>query len=157
MSAWSVLYKLSEVLGGMTTAGRESLPEDKPMIEHGTNSELSVRSCLKGMGISLLSECDVLAFMYRCGTSLMSAGDVARLIGYDSAIVGAAIERLERQRLIERSRPSQGRHIYQLAASTVAGRRDCIQQLVNVSESRAGRFLLAKILNPVHSATGEEK
>ena len=36
-----------------------------------------------GVGISLLSEWDVLVFVYRHGASLTSAEQIARLIGYE--------------------------------------------------------------------------
>ena len=102
-----------------------------------------------GVGITLLSEWDVLAFVYRHGATLTSAGQIARLIGYESTVVGGALDRLERQKLIECSRPSHGVHevrIYRISASADAEPRRCIQQLFGLSESRAGRLLLEKRL-----------
>jgi DNA-binding MarR family transcriptional regulator len=57
------------------------------------------------LGISLLTDWDLLAFVYRHGASLTSTDQIARLIGYESAVVGAALDRLERDKLIERSGP----------------------------------------------------
>jgi DNA-binding MarR family transcriptional regulator len=120
-------------------------------------AELSVQSCLEGVGISLLSECDVLAFVYRHGPSLISTDQIARLIGYESTIVGRALDRLEREKLIERSRLSQEVRFYRILASTDAGRQRCLKQLVSLSESRAGRLLLAKLLKPGRSHSGREE
>jgi DNA-binding MarR family transcriptional regulator len=100
------------------------------------------------MGISLLSEWDVLAFVYSHGASLASSDQIARLIGYESTVVRAALDRLESENLIECSRPSSGVRFYRIPASTDAGRQRCLQQTVSLSETRAGRLLLAKRLKP---------
>jgi DNA-binding MarR family transcriptional regulator len=108
------------------------------------------------MGISLLSEWDVLAFVYRHGASLTNSDQIARLIGYESTIVRAALDRLESKNLIERSRPSQGVRFYRILASTDAGRQRCLQQIVSLSETRAGRLLLARRLKPNGSNRDEK-
>jgi len=121
--------------------------------------ELTVQTCLLGVGITLLSEWDVLAFVYRHGATLTSAGQIARLIGYESTVVGGALDRLERQKLIESSRPSHGVHevrIYRISASTNTEHRHWIQQLFGLSESRAGRLLLEKQLKSVRPDAGNE-
>jgi len=101
------------------------------------------------VGISLLCELDALAFVYRHGTSLTSADEIARLIGYESAIMGGALDRLEREKLIERSEPSHGVNFYTILASPNAGRQRCLQQILSLSQTRAGRVLLVKRLKPV--------
>ena len=111
--------------------------------------ELSVASCLAGVGVSLLSEWDVLAFVYRHGASLTNPDQIARLIGYDTTVVGDVLNYLERENLIERSRPSGKVRLYRITSLMDAGRWHCFQQLINLSESRAGRLLLAERLNPV--------
>jgi DNA-binding MarR family transcriptional regulator len=118
--------------------------------------ELSVKSCLESVGISLLSEWDVLAFVYRHGVSLTSIGQIASLIGYESTVVSGALDRLEREKLIERSRPSQEVCFYRILAPTDAGRQHCLQQLISLSEGRARRLLLAKRQKPVWSESGEK-
>ena len=117
----------------------------------GKPLESTVQSCLDSMGISLLSEWDVLAFVYRHGASLASSDQIARLIGYESTVVRAALDRLESEHLIERSRPSQGVRFYRILASTDAGRQRLLQQIVSLSETRVGRLLLAKRLKPDES------
>jgi DNA-binding MarR family transcriptional regulator len=119
--------------------------------------ELTVQTCLLGVGITLLSEWDVLAFVYRHGASLTSADQIARLIGYEKTVVGGALDRLERQKLIERSRPSHGVHevrFYRISPSADAEHRRCIQELFGLSASRAGRLLLEKRLKPVRQEAG---
>ena len=126
-------------------------------MEREENLELDVQSCLEGMGILLLSEWDVLVFVYRHGASLTSVDEIARLIGYESTVVGGALDRLEREKLIERSRLSQEVRFYRILASMDAGHRRCLQKLVSLSESRAGRLLLAKRLQPVWSDSEREE
>jgi DNA-binding MarR family transcriptional regulator len=122
----------------------------------GKPLESPVQTCLDSMGISLLSEWDVFAFVYRHGASLASSDHIARLIGYESTVVRAALDRLESEKLIARSRPSQGVRFYRILASTDAGRQRCLQQIVSLSETRAGRLLLAKRLNPNGSNRDEK-
>ena len=138
----------------MTAAGHPVRPRTNFVIESEKDPELDVQSCLERIGISLLSEWDVLIFVYRHGASLTSADQIARLVGYESTVVDGALKRLEREKLMERSRPSQGVRFYRILASMDAGHRRCLQQLVSLSESRAGRLLLAKRLKPVWSDSG---
>ena len=119
--------------------------------------ELSVQSLLERVGISLLSEWDVLGFVYRHGVSLTSIGQIASLVGYENGVVASALDRLEREKLIERSRPSQEVCFYRIYASMDAERQQCLQQLLSQSEGRAGRLLLAKRQAPVWSESGREE
>jgi DNA-binding MarR family transcriptional regulator len=119
--------------------------------------KLSVQDCLEGVGISLLSEWDVLNFMYRHRVSLMSAHQISHLVGYESTVVRGALDRLQREKLVERSRASQGVRFYRILASTDARRGHCLQQLIGLSESRAGRLLLIKQLKQVRPKSGLEE
>src|SRR4029077_12913454 len=112
----------------MSGVGRQVQTEENSSMGRGKPPESPVQTCLDSMGISLLSEWDVLAFVYRHGASLASGDQIARLIGYESTVVRAALERLESQNLIERSRPSNGVRFYRILASTDAGRQRCLQQ-----------------------------
>jgi DNA-binding MarR family transcriptional regulator len=113
--------------------------------------ELSLQSCVDNVGVSLLCDWDVFTFVYRHVTSLTSADQIARLIGYESGVVGGALDRLERQKLIERSRPSRGVRLYSVLNSKDVEHRCCLRKLVILSESRAGRLELAKRLKPARS------
>ena len=85
-------------------------------------------------------------FVYLHGISLTSTEHIARLLGYEGAVVGKALDRLERRKLLERSRPSQGVRFYQILAQADSGDSRYLQHLISVSETRAGRLLLAKHL-----------
>ena len=122
----------------------------------GKPLESPVQSCLDSMGISLLSEWDVLAFVYRHGASLASSDQIARLIGYESTVVRAALDRLETENLIERSRLSKGVRFYRILASPDARRQRRLQQIVCLLETRAGRLQLTKRQKP-HGSNQDEK
>jgi DNA-binding MarR family transcriptional regulator len=120
---------------------------DKQIIGGETNLKLSVCGCLHILGISLLSEWDVLAFVHRHGVSLTNAKQIARLLGYEDSVVEGALDRLVCETLIRRSRPSRGVHFYRLMDIAEAGRRHSLAYLIDVSETRDGRLLLRRQLN----------
>jgi len=78
--------------------------------------DLQVKGWLKTLGIESLCQWDVLVFLYRHQSSLVSAESIARFLGYATAEVAAAVDSLESLGAVERSRVSQGVHLYQLAA-----------------------------------------
>ena len=133
----------------MTIAGHRARAGDKLIIEHDTNLELQAQSCLEGLGISLLSEWDVLVFVHRRRVSLANSEQIARLLGYEDSVVERALDRLEREKLIERSRPSQGVRFYRILASMDAGRGAAFSNSSTLSETRAGRLLLTKQLSSI--------
>ena len=141
----------------MTAAGHRVQPRTNFIIEREKPVELSVQGLLESVGISLLSEWDVLAFVYRHGVSLTSIGQIASLVGYENGVVASALDRLEREKLIERSRPSQEVCFYRIFASMDAERQHCLQQLLSQSEGRAGRLLLAKRQAPLRSESGRKE
>jgi DNA-binding MarR family transcriptional regulator len=119
--------------------------------------ESSLQTCVDNVGISSLCDWDVFAFVYRHVTSLTTADQIARLLGYESGVVGAALGRLESQKLIERSRPSRGVHIYRVLNSKNFEHQRCLQELLTLSETRAGRLELARQLSPVRSGCVREE
>jgi DNA-binding MarR family transcriptional regulator len=99
------------------------------------------------MGISALSEWDVLVFVYRHGPTLISASRIAQLIGYESDVVTYALDLLKSEQLIEYSRSSQGVRLYRIVnMSSDDERHRCFRHLIKTAESRAGRLLLARSL-----------
>jgi DNA-binding transcriptional ArsR family regulator len=133
-------------LGGVTLiVGRERVLESV------------LQRCVDSVGISLLCDWDVFAFVYRHITSLTSADQIARLVGYESRVVGGALDRLERHKLIERSRPSRGVRFYRVLDSEDAEHRHCLRELITLSESRTGRLELARRLNPARSDSVREE
>ena len=109
------------------------------------------------MGISGPLDWDVFVFVYRHGVSLTSADQIAWLIGYENTAVDGALDRLERAKLIERSRSSQGIQFYRTLPSSDARYRCGLEQLIRLSQSRSGRLLLAKRLQTVLPDSGREE
>lgn len=102
--------------------------------------------CLDTLGIAYLSDWDVLVFLYRHGMSLAGAGQIARLLGYDIAVTGHALDRLESIGLVKRSRTSGSVCLYHFVLSTDPVWRNCFQELMSLAENRAGRLLVAQKL-----------
>jgi len=125
-------------------------------MEREQNMELSDLSYIERMGISGLLDWDVLAFVYRHGVSLTSADQIAWLIGYENTAIDGALDRLERAKLIERSRSSQGIQFYRILPSSDARDRCCLEAFIRLSQSRAGRLLLAKRLKTGLPGSGRE-
>ena len=101
---------------------------------------------LQALGMSLLTEWDALAFLYRHPASLCTAAQIARLIGYDKAEVGAALHNLETLGLIQRSRVSQGIRFYRFSEPQDPSRRSCLLELMSLAQNRTGRLQLLKHL-----------
>lgn len=118
------------------------------MAKQESASDVLVQECLASLGISLLADWDVLIFLYRHQFSLASAEQIARLLGYPSKVVGDALERLESQNLVQRSRSSRGVRSYQSAFSKAQlAPESCRRRLMSLSENRTGRLLIVKHLN----------
>jgi DNA-binding MarR family transcriptional regulator len=103
-------------------------------------------SRLETLGISLLSEWDVAIFLYQHGSSIINAGQIALLTGYESKDVSDALNRLESLGLLKCSRASHGVRVYQFMVPTGPVRRECFDELRVLAENRAGRLLLIKSL-----------
>jgi len=102
---------------------------------------------LSTLGITHLAEWDVLAFIYRHGTSLAGAERIASLLGYSKASVGSALDSLAAKGLVQRSRNSRGVRLYQfIGAAPDAPPQLALDELMKVAEERPGRLLLIKHL-----------
>ncbi len=106
--------------------------------------DLLVEGWLTTLGIESLSQWDVLVFLYRHQASLVSAEHIARLLGYATGEVVAALDRLEFLGLVARSRVSQGVRLYQYTAPAAPRRGDALDGLTTMADSRSGRLFLAK-------------
>ena len=108
---------------------------------------------LKALGVTHLSEWDVLTFLYRHSASLCTATQIAALVGYDKAEIGGALNKLEALDLIKRSRISQGIRIYQFFEPTETARLHSLTELMKLAQNREGRLLLLKHLkSPRHES-----
>ena len=105
--------------------------------------DLQVENWLKTLGIESLFQWDVLVFLYRHHSSLVSAEHIASFLGYATAEVVAALDSLESSGLVERSRVSQGVRLYQLTAPADPARRDALERLMTLADSHTVRVLLA--------------
>jgi DNA-binding MarR family transcriptional regulator len=105
-----------------------------------------ISQSLKALGVTHLSEWDVLTFLYRHAASLCTATQIATLTGYDKVETGVALNKLETLDLIQRSRLSQGIRIYKFLEPTEPARRSSLIELMSLADHRAGRLLLLKHL-----------
>ena len=109
-------------------------------------ADLQVEGWLKTLGIESLCQWDVLVFLYRHQSSLVSAEHIARLMGDATAEVVAALDSLESSGLVQPSRVSQGVRLYQLTAPADPGRRDALEPLMTLADSHTVRLLLGRRL-----------
>jgi DNA-binding MarR family transcriptional regulator len=108
--------------------------------------DLPVEDWLKTLGIEALRQWDVLVFLYRHQSSLVSAEHIARFLGYATAEVVAALDNLESSGPVERSRVSQGVRLYQFTAPADPARRDALERLMTLADSHTVRLLLGRKL-----------
>jgi DNA-binding MarR family transcriptional regulator len=109
-----------------------------------------LRGHLENLNISHLAEWDVLAFIYRHGSSLVRAEQLGRLVGYQSAVVAAALNTLTSTGLVVRSRNSRGVHLYRFNATLADdARRLSLTELLVTGAEREGRLLLIEHLRPL--------
>ena len=106
--------------------------------------DIQVEGWLKTLGIESLCQWDVLVFLYRHQSSLVSAEHIPRLLDDATAKVAAALNSLEFSGLVERSRVSQGVRLYQLTASADPTRRDALGRLMTLANSHTVRLLLGR-------------
>jgi DNA-binding MarR family transcriptional regulator len=108
--------------------------------------DVQVEGWLKTLGIESLCQWDVLVFLDRHPSLLVSAEHIVRFLGYATAEVVAALDSLESSGLVERSRVSQGVRLYQLTAPADPTRRDALERLMTLADSHTVRRLLARRL-----------
>jgi hypothetical protein len=109
-------------------------------------SDAAIDGWLKTLGITSLCQWDVLVFLYRHQASLVGADFIARLLGYGSDPVVAALDVLEFLELVERSRVSQIVRLYQFTMPSGPQGRDAWERLLVLASHHAGRVRLSKKL-----------
>jgi DNA-binding MarR family transcriptional regulator len=107
---------------------------------------LQVEGWLKTLGIESLCQWDVLVFLDRHQSSLLSADRIALFLSYANAEIVAALDSMESSGLVEHSRVSQGVRWYQLTAAADPTRRDALERLMTLAYSHTVRLLLARRL-----------
>ena len=113
---------------------------------HDNELDIQVEGWLKTLGIESLCQWDMLVFLDRHQSSLVSAEHIARFLGYATAEVVAALDSLESSGLVDRSRVSQGVRLYQVTAPADPTRRDALERLMTLVDSRTLRVLQARRL-----------
>ena len=108
--------------------------------------DVQVEGWLKTLGMESLCHWDVLVFLYRHQPSLVSTEDIARLLGYATGQVSAALDSLKSSGLVECSRVSQGVRLYQLTAPADPTRRDALARLMTLADGHTVRLPLGRRL-----------
>ena len=85
-------------------------------------------------------------FVYRHGATLASAPQIARLLGYDEAELGTALDRLESLGLVKHSLGAKGLGLYRFSLPEDPARLTCFLELMGLAEDRTGRLLLCSHL-----------
>jgi DNA-binding MarR family transcriptional regulator len=101
---------------------------------------------LTTLGVTSLCQWDVLVFVYRHHTTLLGAEDLARLLGYTSNAIVLALDGLETQELVARSRVSQGVRLYQVRVLPDSPRGAAFARLYTLAADRVGRVRVAQQL-----------
>jgi hypothetical protein len=109
-------------------------------------ADASVLELLQPLGVSLVTEWDTLVFLYNHSSCLGTPAEIAGLIGYGQAEIGAALRQLEETGLIERSRNAQGRRLYKFSEALEPVRHSCFLDLMRLARNRTGRLALLKYL-----------
>jgi len=104
----------------------------------------AVEHWLLSTGLTSIHHWDVLVFLYRHPTSLVGAEHIARLLGYATAEVVAALEHLEALGWVSRSRVSQAVRLHQFTVPAETPPGDACHRLLRLADSRPVRLLLAK-------------
>ena len=88
---------------------------------------------------------DVLVFLHRHRDALLGVDNISGLLGYERRAVASALDHLESEGLVKRSRLSGGVRLYHF--SPIAGPRgNAFEDLFASTGSRAGRLTLYKKL-----------
>jgi DNA-binding MarR family transcriptional regulator len=108
--------------------------------------DTEVASWLAILGLASLCQWDLLAFLYRHQAALVGSDDLARLLGYPTESVVAAMDALASLGLVERSRVSHGARFYQFIMPSDSPHGEAFVRLLALASHRVGRLRLAKQL-----------
>ena len=108
--------------------------------------DIQIECWLKTLGIESLCQWDVLVYLHRHPSLLIGTENIPFFLGYAIAEAVAALDSLDSLGLVERSRVSQGVRLYEVTASADPARRDALERLMTLSDSRTVRPLLVRRL-----------
>jgi hypothetical protein len=127
-------------------------------MEQSPPPDPEIAGWLTTLGVTSLCQWDVLIFLYQHHTTLLDATDLARLLGYTSNAIVTALDRLETQELVARSRVSHGVRLYRVRVSPDFPCGAAFARLSTLAADRAGRVRVAQQLRrdtPPRRATEE--
>jgi len=108
--------------------------------------DAEVAGWLATSGIKSLCQWDLLTFLYRHQTALVGADDLARLLGYTTESVVAAMDALASLGLVGRSQVSHGARFYQFIMPADSPHGEAFSRLLALAGHRVGRLRLSKQL-----------
>jgi hypothetical protein len=122
---------------------------------HASLSDADVEGLLSSLGVESLCQWDALVFLYRHQTTLVGADYLARLLGYATDPIIAALDVLESLGLVDRSRVSRGARLYQFIAPIGPPRGEAFRRLLELADDRGGRLLLSQRLRRADRSSQE--
>jgi hypothetical protein len=119
--------------------------------------ESEIQDCLGIIGISLLSDWDLLTFVYRHGPSLTTTDHISKLVGYEKNSRRCSARSAGTRNAYRTCGGPRRARLYRMSTSKDAQHRGYLQQVIALSESRDGRLLVVRLLKPVGRNSGENK
>jgi hypothetical protein len=101
----------------------------------------AVREWLHTIGVESQCQWDLVIFLSRHRTTLMSPESLAKLVGYRFETVAAALDSLEALQLVKRAR-SHGARLFEFTRPVARRRRAALERLFAVSDVREGRIVV---------------
>ena len=119
-------------------------------MEQSPPPDPEIAGWLTTLGVTSLCQWDVLIFLYQHHTTLLDATDLARLLGYTSNAIVVALDVLESQELVARSRVSQGVRLYHVRVLPDSPRGAVFTRLYTFAADHGGRVRVARPLRRDH-------
>jgi DNA-binding IclR family transcriptional regulator len=85
-------------------------------------------------------------FLYRHGTSLADAAQIALLVGYGKSAVGKGLASLVSLGLVRRSPLFRGVRLFRFAMPLDSIQQESMRQLLKLSQKRSGRLMVVRSL-----------
>ena len=112
------------------------------MIDHMSDDD--VRECLQAIGVESQCQWDLMIFLYRHQTTLMSPESLATLMGSRGEVVTAALDLLEALQLVKRA--GSYARLYEFTRPVAPWRRAALDRLLALSGVREGRITVRRHL-----------
>lgn len=125
--------------------------------ENENVADADVQRWLQSVGVESRCQLEVLTFLHRHPITLLPPEYLARLLGYPTEPVVAALDSLSALQLLKWSAQSRGARSYQFVAPSVPSRTDALERLLALSDHRSGRLLLGKHLGRGDGTLHEER